>query len=402
MSCGGGGPASRVPVSRSHRPGPRCGKTGTVRIPDLRESVWWRRLRSLLALVAMGSTVFTLDPRPGWTGLRLVVLLLTAAVGAGWLVWIWQGGRGRATTGSIVISLATGLALGIVHPAGAAVAFPAIACLWAGYRLPPRWSLALTAAAAALFPLTGFMHGFGWWILSGPGGFLIALMAGLIRRQNEEVAQETRLAQEEQARSAAFAEQARIAREIHDVLAHSLAALTVQLETADALLEGGRVDQARESVVRARQLAREGLVETRRAISALRGETLPLPELLNALAAGYRADFKAPATVRVEGSPAELDADTGLALYRSAQEAMTNIRKHAPGAPVRMDLRYGPGDVSLQVTNSAPPPDVARPLARAGGGYGLTGLRERARLAGGTFDAGPAEDGYRVDVRIPV
>ncbi|MEN3305454.1 MAG: hypothetical protein V7603_1656 [Micromonosporaceae bacterium] len=363
---------------------------------------WWHPLRAGLACVAIGWGVASVEPRPGWHGARLATLLLLAAVSAGWLVWIWQRSLGRLATPTILYSLGTGLALAIVHPRGSAVAFPAIACLWAGYRLPRRWSFALTAAAGALFPLTGLVAGFGWWILAGPGAFIIALMAGLIRRQNEALAEETRLAHEEQTRSAALGERARIAREIHDVLAHSLAALTVQLETADALLEGGRAEQARGSVLRAGQLAREGLTETRRAIGALRGETMPLPELLDALAAGYRTDFGVPAVVRVEGLPCELGADTSLALYRSAQEAMTNVRKHAPGAPVRVDLRYAPDEVSLRVANGAPPVGASRPLAGAGGGYGLTGLRERAQLAGGTFDARPAGEGYRVDVRIPV
>jgi signal transduction histidine kinase len=373
-----------------------------VHVLEFRETRWWPRLRSLIVLVAIGWAVATVAPRPGFTGLRLATLLLLPAVSVGFLICTLQRGRGRLAAPAILYTLVTGLALAIVHPAGSSAVFPALACLWAGYRLPPRWALTVTLAAAALFPLTGFVGGFGWWILFGPGGFLLALMGGLIRRQNEALAEEKALAQEEQARSAAFVEQARIAREIHDVLAHSLAALTVQLETADALLEGGRTEQARQSVLRARQLAREGLAETRRAIGALRGETLPLPELLGALAAGYRGDFNAPATVRVEGQPCELGADTSLALYRSAQEAMTNVRKHAPGAPVRVDLRYAPDEVTLRVANGAPPAGTPRPLAGAGGGYGLTGLRERAQLAGGTFDAGPAADGYRVDVRIPV
>jgi signal transduction histidine kinase len=239
------------------------------------------------------------------------------------------------------------------------------------------------------------------WIFGGAGLFLVTLMAGLIRRQNASLAAETRLTREEQARSATLAERARIAREIHDVLAHSLAALTVQLETADALLEGGRAEQARQSVVRAGHLAREGLAETRRAISALRGETLPLPELLAGLAGEYRVDLGAPAEVRVDGEPVQVNPDTGLAVYRTAQEAMTNVRKHAPGAPVELTLRYGPDSVELAVANGAPPPSD-RPLADSGGGYGLTGLRERAELAGGQFTAGPDGNGWRVDVRIPL
>jgi signal transduction histidine kinase len=363
---------------------------------------WWLRIRSILALAAICWGVTSAQPgQPAWSGRGLATALLLAAAAVGWLLWMWLRTHGRYAVPAILYLLASGMALSIVHPQGASVVFPAVALLWAGHLLPVRWSVTLAAAAAALFPLAGIMSGFGWWLLFGPGGFLIALMAGLLRRQREALAEETRLSEEEKANAAALAERARIAREIHDVLAHSLAALTVQLETADALLEGGRAEQARQSVVRAGQLAREGLAETRRAIGALRGEMLPLSQLLEALAAGYRSDFGAPAEVLVEGRPRELSADSGLALYRSAQEAMTNIRKHAPGAPVRLDLRYGPEEVTLRVVNGAPPTGTARPLADAGGGYGLTGLRERAQLAGGTFDAGPAEDGYRVDVRIP-
>jgi signal transduction histidine kinase len=95
-----------------------------------------------------------------------------------------------------------------------------------------------------------------------------------------------------------------------------------------------------------------------------------------------------------------VNPDLALAVYRTAQEAMTNVRKHAPGAPVALTLRYGTGDVELAVASGAPP-GTERPLAGSGGGYGLTGLRERAELAGGEFTAGPDGDGWRVDVRIP-
>jgi signal transduction histidine kinase len=369
-----------------------------MHVLELRTTAWWHALRGMLVMIAIGWGVVSVPPRPAWHGLGLAAPLLLPVVAAGWVLWTLRRNIGAA----VVLALAGGLALAILHPRGAALAYPAIACLWAGYRLSRRWSLPLAAAACLLYPLAGFVASFGWWLVIGPAAFLVALMAGLIRRQNEALAEETRLAREEQARAAALGERARIAREIHDVLAHSLAALAVQLETADALLESGRAEQARRSLVRAGQLAREGLAETRRAIGALRGETLPLPELLDALAAGYRADFGVPATIRVEGRPCELGADTTLALYRSVQEAMTNVRKHAPGAPVRVDLRYSPEEVSLRVVNGAPPDGAARPLAAVGGGYGLTGLRERAQLAGGAFEAGPADDGYRVDVRIPV
>ena len=140
------------------------------------------------------------------------------------------------------------------------------------------------------------------------------------------------------------------------------------------------------------------MAETRRAIGALRGDALPLPELLTELARGYRTDLGATATLTVSGEPRDLHADAGLTLYRAAQEALTNVRKHAPGATVELTLTYRPGDVELAVLNG-PGGDGA--LARAGGGYGLTGLRERAQLAGGECTAGPRDGGWRVGVRIP-
>ena len=90
-----------------------------------------------------------------------------------------------------------------------------------------------------------------------------------------------------------------------------------------------------------------------------------------------------------------------MTVYRTAQEALTNARKHAPGAPVSISVTYAPGDVTLEVSNPLPAPDQAAPLARAGTGYGLTGLRERAALAGGTLTAGPGDGRWTVRLKFP-
>jgi signal transduction histidine kinase len=367
--------------------------------------VWWVRVRSLLLLVAVGFAVATSRPHADWHGPGLRTTLGLAVLAAGWLLFTFNGPDTRDTKAGVVLAGAAGLFLCFTNPASAAAAYPCIVCVNAGARTPPRWSVGLAAGLALAYDggvwvLHGSLH---WSMLVVPAGFGFGLLVGLFRRQNAALQRQTEHAREEQARSAALAERARIAREIHDVLAHALAALTVQLETADALLESGRADQARTTVVRAGQLAREGLAETRRAIGALRGDALPLPELLDALAAGYRADLGAAATVTVDGAPRDLGADPALTLYRTAQEALTNVRKHAPGAPVEVHLAYGRDSVALAVTNKPGP--GAGPLAASGGGYGLTGIRERAELAGGDYSAGPAAgpdgDGWRVSVRIP-
>jgi signal transduction histidine kinase len=362
---------------------------------------WWRLTRSLLGLAALTFGVLTSPPAGGWHGTSLALLAVCLPVCvAGWLVWLFGRPGGQLADAGVVAVAVAGLALAVVQPNGVALAFTAVACAVAGANWSPSRSGPYAVGLSAGFVLARFAaQGWSIWLLIGPGAFAFGLLIGLMRRQTARLAEETELAREERARAAALGERARLAREIHDVLAHTLSALAVQLETADALLEGDRTEQARQSVTRASRLAREGLAETRRAIGALRGDTPPLTEMLDQLAAGYRTDLGAPASVTVDGEPRELDPDATLALYRTAQEAMTNVRKHAPGAPVTVRLTYHPDDVRLRVENG-PAPVAVRPLADSGGGYGLTGLRERAELCGGVLTAQPSGDGYRVEIRL--
>jgi signal transduction histidine kinase len=119
--------------------------------------------------------------------------------------------------------------------------------------------------------------------------------------------------------------------------------------------------------------------------------------MLPALVEGFERDTGTPATLRIEGEGRDLPSEARLTLYRTAQEALTNIRKHADATAVGVTLRYAPGEVALEVENQGRP--RATPLH--GGGYGLVGLRERAELLGGRLEAGPTPAGYRVRVRIP-
>jgi signal transduction histidine kinase len=215
-------------------------------------------------------------------------------------------------------------------------------------------------------------------------------------------------ARREQARAAALEERTRIARDIHDVLAHSLGALAVQLDVTEALLEDG-ADTAvlHTHVARARRLAVDGLTEARRAVTALREGTPPLPVLLDGLVEQYRADTAAPARLQITGTPQGLPPDAALAAYRTAQEAISNTRKHAPHAALTLSLDYRVSATTLTVTDTPSTttttevPEPAGPLAGTGGGYGLTGLRERAELLGGTLHAGPDGGAWTVRLRLP-
>jgi signal transduction histidine kinase len=185
---------------------------------------------------------------------------------------------------------------------------------------------------------------------------------------------------------------------VHDVLAHSLGALSVQLDAADALLEkGADPAKARHLVQQARRLAVQGLDETRQAVRALRDEPVALAEQLASLAAREGAELT------VTGATRTLRADAGLALYRAAQEALTNARKHAPGAAVSIQLGFDPMSTVLVVTNG-PGPNGAAPgdLRDTGGGFGLVGMRERIALLGGEVVAAPSSRGWTVQVAVPV
>ncbi|MFJ6694516.1 sensor histidine kinase [Streptomyces sp. NPDC091272] len=208
-----------------------------------------------------------------------------------------------------------------------------------------------------------------------------------------------RAARTAEAESAALAERARIAREIHDVLAHSLSAQMVHLEAARLLIErepqGAFRDGVLERVVAARGMAREGLAETRQALSALRGDMVPVEDYLRELGAVERAE------IQVSGERQKLTADASQAVRRVAQEALTNVRKHAPGAAVRILLAYGPRAVTLEVRDWGRP-GARGELAATGAGYGLLGMRERAELLGGTLEAGREGKGFVVKLRMPV
>jgi signal transduction histidine kinase len=196
------------------------------------------------------------------------------------------------------------------------------------------------------------------------------------------------------AQSAALAERSRVARDMHDVLAHSLSALALQLEGTRLLARDRGADPAVvEGLERAHHLAATGLAEARQAIAALRGDALPGPERLREL-----ADAFPNATLRVRGAPREHSSEARLALYRTAQEALTNVRRHSAADRVEITLDYADDGTTLVVQDHGPGAPV---IVGAGGGYGLTGMRERAELLGGRLSAEPTGDGFRVELWLP-
>ncbi len=366
----------------------------------------------VLALVLVTVPLGEPHPGEGAKGTALAVALGVCVVSGA--VWFLARGRERVTVATLAVLGVAGGALAGLSPLSTGLAVGCVVTATVGARLNTEISMAITAATVASFLAAGLATGAPAEALLGYPLTYIGLWAlGLTRHSYllraelaEQTLAETRRAREAETQAAALAERARIAREIHDVLAHSLAAVSVNLEAADGLLgtlPAGSPELAKaiECIGRASVFTREGLADARRAILALRDDAAPLSEQLSELVKEHGAGDDRPVDCTVTGSPRPVAAEVSLAVYRTAQEALTNARKHAPGQPVRLRLDYSPADIALQVVNPLPTFLAERPLAATGAGYGLTGLRERAALGGGTLTAGPADGQWRVSLRIP-
>jgi signal transduction histidine kinase len=392
----------------------------------------------VIVLVVMLATVPLATPHPGLTGPRSIAITVTLVVCAvAWLVWLRADCRFAVMVTALSVMAVAGGTLAGLSPFSTAIAVGCVVTSSAGVRLSTEASLTITAATVAAFLIAGFTASAPAETLAGYPAALIGLWAfGLTRRayllraeEAEEALEQARRAHAAENQAAALAERARIAREIHDVLAHSLAAVSVNLQAAEGLLgelpadsRGSEVVKAMECIERAVAFTRDGMTEARRAILALRegsdadgGQAAapggaaptggPAPTRLVAelrkLTDDFRADGDAVIDLELIGEPRPVGAEAALTAYRTAQEALTNARKHAPGQPVTIGLTFASAQLEVRVVNPLPASDAAGPLAQAGAGYGLTGLRERAALAGGTLTAG-AEDGqWSVHLRIP-
>ena len=378
---------------------------------------WVTDLVRSCGLVVVLITVSLASPRPGTGDPRQVAIAVTLALSAiAWVVWMLSDRIERLTVGSLIALGGTGGVLAGLSPNSPALAVGCAAVFSAGVRLRTELSLGILAEVIAGFLIAALAVGAPSGVLLGyPFAFAGFWSISLTRRQfmvraeqAEHMLAETRRAREAETHAAALAERARIARDIHDVLAHSLAAVSVNLQAAEGLLasdslpaDNPELAKAVECIDRAGTLTREGLATARRAILALREDASPLPDQLASLAGQYQAAGDAAVDFAVTGPPRPLSQQVSEVAFRAAQEGLTNARKHAPGQPVTLGLGFEPGQLTVIVANPLPSAGDQGPLAATGAGAGLTGLRERAALAGGTLEAGPADGAWRVCLRIP-
>jgi signal transduction histidine kinase len=279
----------------------------------------------------------------------------------------------------------------------------------------PVWTAAVTALAVVVVVATSatLEHASLQFVLGTSGGVLLGVLIGFSRRQFRIAAEQAREAEREQQRAQLLADRSRAARDIHDVLAHSLGGLVLQLDAVEALLEAGRIEDATRRAAEARALAADGLAEARRAVHALRDDTetdaeadagrsdephrasRPSTARASGLAALVEAHRSFGGEIVTQGDTAltDLDAAHRAAVVQVVREALSNARRHAPGRPVSLSVIRDGDAVDVVVAN---------PLS--GGGHGLLGMRERFEELGSsaTVEAERSDDEFVVAMHLPV
>jgi signal transduction histidine kinase len=242
-----------------------------------------------------------------------------------------------------------------------------------------------------------------WFLLAAAYGVGFALrgqriQSSLLAQRAERLERE----REQKARLAIAEERVRIARELHDIVAHAISVVVVQAQAGQRVLEGEQ-PSAREALSSIETTGRQALVEMRRLLGVLRKEDrelalAPRPSLayVDILAERVR-EAGLPVDLHVEGEAKPLPPGVDLSAYRIVQEALTNTLKHAGPASARVVVRYRPGEVELEITD-----DGRGAVDGRAGGHGLVGMRERAALVGGSVESGTdGERGYAVRARLP-
>jgi signal transduction histidine kinase len=341
------------------------------------------------AALAAGPTRRPVPPHPaarpdrdGRTGTWCLSAPLVFIAASSVLVWVQPNGAGA---GGVLLGFAL-LARYLSESVGTAL------------------SVAALVALITVKQVSG--HGPNVWLLAFIGGFFgmvfLAYRLAVANEQAERLVVALQQSRAAEAQAAGLAERQRLAREMHDVLAHSLSGLLLHLEGARMLAAHSPDDPRLPAIIdRAHRLARSGLDEARQVIGTLRGDELPGPERLAGLAEQFQSDVGVPCRFTVNGTERPLSSQVSLAVYRVAQEALTNITKHAHPESVQLRLAYAPGLVRLTVEDFASDAGDARDEQSGGSGYGLTGMRERAELLGGTLTAQATGDGFRVELGVP-
>jgi len=326
------------------------------------------------------------------------------------LALAWRYRYPRTVLSLTTAAVAVYSLLGYIN--GASLLIPAVA-MWAFAATAPIrrsavWAVVVTVVLFGATVLNNPFGGFGGGAALVPADIAVALFGGMAIGDRRAHAARQRELAEREARRQIDEERLRIARELHDVVAHTMATINVQASAATQLLTRSP-EQAAESLAAIRSASKEGLRELRAILNVLRhadepaDSTEPTSGLtrLDALAAGVR-QAGLPVTVTVTGRQRPLPAVTDLAAFRIIQEALTNTIRHAGPATAQVDIHYGDDELLVEIADTGRGATL-RSEDAGGSGHGLRGMRERAAAAGGTIEIGPGPaGGFRVAARLPL
>jgi signal transduction histidine kinase len=362
----------------------------------------WLAPLLLIAIAGVGGAILAGGLPVGPAGPVTVGLLAIAAALAAAGLSGRVGGRRVAVPALVGVGMCgAGLDL-LADGTGYVIGYMAVAGL--ALRAPPR------VAVAAGSPVVAAIAGVEATDAANPAATTLAVLAAFgflftisefaaaslgARRQAEALLAQETAAGEARERAAALAERSRLARDLHDVLAHSLSVLAVQLEAArlTAITEAAGANLVGQ-ITSAHKLTQIGVLNARRALAMLRDDEPHGPASLPGLVSETAAALGIPIALEVEGAPLPLDPEAGLMLYRVVQEALTNVAKHAGrGVRVTVRLAWAAGGVEVSVVDSGGDGTGA---GLPSGGLGLTGMSERAALRGGRLSAGRSDDGFAV------
>lgn len=362
----------------------------------------------MILVVVLGSV--NSDLIPGLQGKSLTVTFALCLFAATLLISIRDDflRRSARLQAAVVVTMGVaGLVIAGLQLKGATGIAAGVAVFIAIAALPFEGGVALASVLTVALGVVMAIAGSSSATIAA--GMLVTVLLGVVAlflkrsRESEDQAElllaQLQDAREDQIRAAALAERSHIAGELHDVLAHSLSGASIQLQGARKLAEREAASPLLgEALDRASELVKAGLANARQAVGTLRGDPLPTVADLPALIDGYRTDMNLEVLLRIEGEAKILPADRSLVLYRGAQEALTNVARHAPSACIDVVLRYQADRVKLSVENAA---SAIPPRESMGGGRGLQGLRERVERADGTMSVGPTAEGWRVEIEVP-
>src|SRR5580658_7148936 len=369
---------------------------------------WW--VVAIVVVVAVTS-----KPAIGLSGRHLALAICLVVFVVEMLGWPLLRPRFpdqvAARVGELAVFGASAVAIAVLQPSGLAGLPGSAVVFTAGVALSPPFATAVGAAVTAGVAValaTTTRAGAASIASSALLCAVLGATGALLRRyrlsqeRTELLLAQLEEARDDQARAAAAQERARIARDLHDVLAQSLSGLAIQLELMRKL--AGKAEapaELRAAIDDAAGLAKEGLAGARDAVGALRRDNRLGVDQLGELVEHFRRDFGLTVAYTVSGTERPVPPDLGLALYRVTGEALTNVARHAVGASTQVELRYDTPGVRLAVTDDGGEPSA---LAAEGSGWGLAGVRERIKRLGGEFTAGPsgpAGSGWSVVVSAP-